>query len=369
MITVCDPTHWLKEHQFNVNGQVLSNSLDARRYSGPRVLINRYIDPFDYDSTDYNIVLWVGLENLEVHQKTILPYLYPGNHVFVSDSYIQKLEIICHPGYLYPLASMPDMPKLRPNYQARYLVDVLIGRIDAWHKINRAWVYYEIKKRNLESSAIMPVRQDIDIESMIGTLERMCPDIADNIKNSVSSIGSIKTSSGHCVDSLEDPLVMREFLQGLDPHDIFGSVFEHTAQKNIPLGMYQQSAYSLIMPDWNVPMICEKVSKALIMGRPFVVVGPQNYLANLRNLGFQTFDSVIDESYDGEPNHLIRWSMAMDSLEKLSQQSVQSVYDRLKKRLKHNRKLSYNNVYWINRLKTWLNYKIKKHTGIECAIY
>jgi len=367
MITVCDPKNWMRDHQFNVKGQILSNPVDIHRFTGPRVLINRYIEPFDYEPRDYDLTIWTGLENLDVHLKNLLPYLCAGKHVFVSDSYIEKLETICHPGYLYPLASMPDIPRPRANYQAKYTADVLIGRIDAWHKINRAWCYYEIKKRNLQSKMLMPVRQDIRLWDLLGTIKH--PDIASDLKNSLEMFGDIKASYDQDIDSLEHPQVMTEFRQGLDPHDVFGSVFEHSAQKNIPEGIYQQAAYSLVMPDWNVPMICEKVSKALIMGRPFIAVGPQGYLANLRDLGFQTFHPIIDESYDNEPDHLKRWQQAMDSLEELSQKSVQSVYDRLKKRLKHNRKMSYNNLYWINRLKTWLNFKIEKYTGIECAIY
>jgi len=98
-------------------------------------------------------------------------------------------------------------------------------------------------------------------------------------------------------------------------------------------------------------------------------MGPAGYLQALRNLGFATFDPVIDESYDLEPNDQRRYSMALDSLGKLANQNSQSVYDRLKKRLQHNRKLVYNCEYWANRLKDWLNDSIKKETGIQCAIY
>jgi hypothetical protein len=34
------------------------------------------------------------------------------------------------------------------------------------------------------------------------------------------------------------------------------------------------------------------------MAHPFVAAANQGYLRDLRNAGFQTFDSIIDESYD-----------------------------------------------------------------------
>jgi len=42
----------------------------------------------------------------------------------------------------------------------------------------------------------------------------------------------------------------------------------------------------------------EKMAKPLAIGHPFVVASNQGYYRDLRNLGFQTFDQLIDESFD-----------------------------------------------------------------------
>jgi hypothetical protein len=42
----------------------------------------------------------------------------------------------------------------------------------------------------------------------------------------------------------------------------------------------------------------EKTVRPIMAGKPILVYGPKNYLANLRNLGFQTWSSCWDESYD-----------------------------------------------------------------------
>jgi hypothetical protein len=42
----------------------------------------------------------------------------------------------------------------------------------------------------------------------------------------------------------------------------------------------------------------EKTVRTIVAKKPFVVYAPRNFLANLRNLGFQTFGDLWDESYD-----------------------------------------------------------------------
>lgn len=42
----------------------------------------------------------------------------------------------------------------------------------------------------------------------------------------------------------------------------------------------------------------EKTVRPLAAGKPFILYGPKNFLANLRNLGFHTFGDLWDESYD-----------------------------------------------------------------------
>jgi hypothetical protein len=50
--------------------------------------------------------------------------------------------------------------------------------------------------------------------------------------------------------------------------------------------------------DYPYSFRTEKIYKPIIMAHPFVVAANRGYLRDLRNAGFQTFDSIIDESYD-----------------------------------------------------------------------
>ena len=56
--------------------------------------------------------------------------------------------------------------------------------------------------------------------------------------------------------------------------------------------------------------LTEKTARCLIVGKPFVLLAGHNMLAKLRALGFQTFGSEIDESYDQE----ISWPARLNKI-------------------------------------------------------
>ena len=53
--------------------------------------------------------------------------------------------------------------------------------------------------------------------------------------------------------------------------------------------------------------LTEKTFKPIKHGQPFVVVAPPGTLQTLRSLGYRTFDSVIDTSYDSIEDNTQRW--------------------------------------------------------------
>lgn len=50
--------------------------------------------------------------------------------------------------------------------------------------------------------------------------------------------------------------------------------------------------------DYPYPFITEKTYRSMIMLRPFIIVGPCCTLHFLKSIGFKTFSSIINESYD-----------------------------------------------------------------------
>jgi hypothetical protein len=48
--------------------------------------------------------------------------------------------------------------------------------------------------------------------------------------------------------------------------------------------------------------VSEKTFKPIELSHPFIIYGNQGTMAYLHGLGFETFDHIVDESYDLEPN-------------------------------------------------------------------
>lgn len=60
------------------------------------------------------------------------------------------------------------------------------------------------------------------------------------------------------------------------------------------------------------PRVSEKVAQAIVNKRPFVIIGPPGSLQYVKNLGYHTFDDLIDPSYDNISNDNDRMEALMD---------------------------------------------------------
>lgn len=107
----------------------------------------------------------------------------------------------------------------------------------------------------------------------------------------------------------------------------------------IPVNVYNQTAYSVIAETCfhdNFAFYTEKTSKPIIARRLFVVFAGQGYLKNLKKLGFRTFNNVIDESYDQEPDALVRWRRAWQQMCWLADQPQDQILEQIRPIVEHN---------------------------------
>ena len=112
-----------------------------------------------------------------------------------------------------------------------------------------------------------------------------------------------------------------------------------SASQIIPVEIYNQSYYSIVAETIQFneySFFTEKVAKPLVSRRPFIAFAGVNYLANLRKLGFLTFDCIVDESYDQEPNPEKRYAMAWQQVEYLLNQNPDCVLQQCKNVIDHN---------------------------------
>jgi hypothetical protein len=85
---------------------------------------------------------------------------------------------------------------------------------------------------------------------------------------------------------------------GFIKHELFGNTWGDAIVNH---RCYTDTWFSLVSEtifDYPYSFRTEKIYKPILMAHPFVVAANYGYLRDLRNVGFQTFDSIIDESYD-----------------------------------------------------------------------
>lgn len=68
----------------------------------------------------------------------------------------------------------------------------------------------------------------------------------------------------------------------------------------------------------------EKIAKPLAMGHPWICAANKGFYRDLRNLGFQTFDGIIDESFDTIDNHQDRMDRIITVVKDLCRQDLPS---------------------------------------------
>ena len=111
-----------------------------------------------------------------------------------------------------------------------------------------------------------------------------------------------------------------------------------------PWEIYNRTYYSILVETLgtgNCYLMAEKIGKCLHARRLFVHFGVAHWLKKLRSFGFQTFDSIIDESYDSIEDDIKRWRAAFEQVQWLSQQNHTEVLLKAKRILDHNHRRLY----------------------------
>ena len=103
--------------------------------------------------------------------------------------------------------------------------------------------------------------------------------------------------------------------------------------------------------------LTEKIFKNVMLKIPFVLVGHMGSLKRFREMGFKTFDKIIDESYD-ESNDIVRYKLAIKSAQYLlnhyDSNEVQDILD-------YNFNLLIDSNHINTKFKEYFTNPLKKH--------
>lgn len=107
----------------------------------------------------------------------------------------------------------------------------------------------------------------------------------------------------------------------------------------MPYEMYRHTNYTVICETLGTAdsfFFSEKTTKPLLGKRLFVMFGAVGFLKNLRSLGFETFNKVINEHYDSIEDHVRRFDHAFEQCQWLAEQDPREIYGQIQGELEHN---------------------------------
>jgi hypothetical protein len=152
----------------------------------------------------------------------------------------------------------------------------------------------------------------------------------------------------------------------LDPAWEVAPVVNNQISFITPVEIYRRTYYSILTETLGTGgafFFSEKSIKAFFTKRIFVLFGNRHHLKRLRGLGFQTFGSMIDESYDDCALDFERFELALKQVVALSQMDPVQVQDRMQSVLDHNHNLLFTIIV---ETKQKMIQMVQAHTPDHC---
>ena len=208
------------------------------------------------------------------------------------------------------------------NRSKKYMFEALMGS----PRDHRFFLLAKLEQhKHILDSSVVTFRSEFlfDGQDINSVLKGINPRIKKLFRNKVT----YPYVSPNMEDSWEnvtgDNLNRKYFLDGID----------------IPWKVYENTWYSICTEtelNDEFPTITEKTGKLFLAKRVFVMFGSKGTLQLLNELGFKTFNSIIDESYDLENDTITRFEKAFTQIEFLMTLDPVEVYKSMKEITEHN---------------------------------
>ena len=112
------------------------------------------------------------------------------------------------------------------------------------------------------------------------------------------------------------------------------------------VGLHHSDAYFNFVIESNLTgpvRLTEKVFKPIKNCQPFVIAGAKGSVQQLREMGYRTFDTVVDHSYDSIEDHTQRWEAVTIEMCRIAKsKKTYQMYTECKEDLLHNQNLFLN---------------------------
>jgi hypothetical protein len=117
---------------------------------------------------------------------------------------------------------------------------------------------------------------------------------------------------------------------------------QHNSHHVLVAEQFSNSYLHLVMETFfdadrsNGTFLTEKTFKPIKHGQPFIIIGPPGSLKKLRELGYRTFDNVIDPEYDTIIDNTQRWHCIRKLIKKLFRGDLHLLYTQCREDIQHN---------------------------------
>lgn len=234
----------------------------------------------------------------------------------------------------------------------RYLI--AIGGIHDHEKlanntIYRPWWGYNLVQRN--QSQIIDYGNEFKFDALLGARRPHRDYVALWLQH--NSPGNLLTYrdffQGSIIDDLSmqiatqfsHPLMFPYVSPKLNPAWEVSEQLDYSISSFVPWEIYKQTSYSIVCETLGTGgcfFMSEKTTKAMYAGRVFVIISNKNFYKKLHELGFRTFDHIIDESWDTENVDIERFRLACNSIAQLENLDTDRVYEQAAEVIEHNRR-------------------------------
>ena len=187
------------------------------------------------------------------------------------------------------------------------------------HKEWRAYTMARLWSKGLHEQGYFSYNNKITVEEDVNPID-------------TSNLGSLKHHT--------------EFFLKLAPFHCDLLTPDEHADMKYTVGLHHSDAYFnfVIESELTGPArLTEKVFKAIKNCQPFVIAGAQGSVQQLREMGYQTFDTVVDHSYDTIEDPTERWEAVCTEMCRIAKsKKIHSMYINCKDDLIHNQNLFLN---------------------------
>ena len=334
-----------KQNTFELNGETHSwylkdiiptEILEHLKTGKVKMLVSLLHDPL-YD--DYNIRMFeIQMNKLGIDGSNLI---FLGGSKFVE--YYEKhkeSKVKIYNEHLF-IRGYADMMKTFPSIGSLgYMCELVEEKDLATNKI-RPYKFLcnnkTMEKSHRSTMGYFSIKYDLLQEGLFSFIQKINK---DNLYNNVDCL--IENPNMEYIEKLESILPYE-----LDTKHLSTNEKTSFGATNNMKDWYSQTYVNLVTETFfgrNV-FLSEKIFKPLSNLQPFIVLGDYGTLAELKRLGFKTFEPFIDESYDLEIDPKERIRKIEIEIEKLKNKSIEEIHEwyySIKDILLHNQKHMYS---------------------------